>query len=45
MSPVIQMVVGKAPPAAHTGRIRQGINAARSRLSAGIMAQISGAGH
>jgi hypothetical protein len=45
MSPVIQVVVGKAPPAAHTGRIRQGGTTARSRLSAGILAQISGAGH
>jgi hypothetical protein len=45
MSPVIQVVVGKAPPAAHTGRVRQGGNAARRGLSAGIMAPISGAGH
>jgi hypothetical protein len=41
----MQMAAGKAPPAAHTGRIRQGGNAARRRLGAGIIAQISGAGH
>jgi hypothetical protein len=36
---------GKAPPAAHTGRIRKGGNAARRHLGAGIIVRTSGAGH
>ena len=45
ISPVIQVAPGKAPPAAHTGCIRQGGNAARRQLGAGVIVRTSGAGH
>jgi hypothetical protein len=45
MSPVLQMVAGKTPTAAHTGDIRPGGDTARRQLGAGIIALISGAGH